>query len=98
MEDPPNVASGKDPTKKQRIAIFEENKRVNDGILRSDESGIEIIPAKKSKRGVTPPKNEAHIDHIDPVNPADKTKSSGSNSYKNLRLTAGFENIEKSHK
>ncbi|MER9545076.1 hypothetical protein NKI72_23910, partial [Mesorhizobium sp. M0437] len=98
LEDPPNVASGKDPTKKQRIAIFEENKRVNDGILRSDESGIEIIPAKKSKRCVTPPKNEAHIDHIDPVNPAGKTKSSGSNSYKNLRLTAGFENIEKSNK
>lgn len=98
LEDPPNVASGNDPTKKQRIAIFEENKRVNDGILRSDESGIEIIPAKKSKRGVTPPKNEAHIDHIDPVNPAGKTKSSRSNSYKNLRLTAGFENIEKSNK
>jgi hypothetical protein len=98
LEDPPNVASGKDPTKKQRITIIKENSRMNGGILRSDESGIEIIRAKKSKRGVTPPRNEANIDHITPVNPADKTKTPGSNSYKNLRLIARFENIEKSNK
>jgi hypothetical protein len=98
LEDPPNVAPGKRPTNKQRMTIHEENRRMNGGILRSDKSGIEIVVAKKSKKGVTPPRNEAHIDHIDPVNPADSGKVPGSNSYSNFQLLAGFENLEKSNK
>lgn len=98
LEDPPNVAPGKKPTKKQIATLHKENIRMNGGVLRSDESGIGIIPAKQSKRGVTPPINEAHVDHIDPIHPRDITKIPGSNSYKNLRLIAGFENVEKSNK
>ncbi|ESY06711.1 hypothetical protein X753_14535 [Mesorhizobium sp. LNJC399B00] len=98
LEDPPNVAPGKKPTKKQIATLHKENIRMNGGVLRSDESGIDIIPAKQSKRGVTPPINEAHVDHIDPIHPRDITKIPGSNSYKNLRLIAGFENVEKSNK
>ncbi|WP_181167024.1 hypothetical protein [Mesorhizobium sp. B2-8-3] len=98
LEDPPNVAPGKKPTNKQRMTIYEENRRINGGVLRSDKSGVELVIAQKSQSGVTPPRNEAHIDHIDPVRPADKAKTPGSNSYRNLQLLAGFENVEKSNK
>ncbi|MFB9981267.1 hypothetical protein ACFSQQ_19370 [Mesorhizobium kowhaii] len=98
MEDPPNIAPGNKPTKKQRITIFKENMKINGGSIRSDKSGIEVITPNQSRKGVTPPKNEAHIDHIDPVNPADKTKSPGSNSYKNFQILARFENLDKSNK
>lgn len=79
-------------------AIFKENMKINGGSLRSDKSGIEVITPNQSRKGVTPPKNEAQIDHIDPVNPADKTKPPGSNSYKNFQILARFENLDKSNK
>ena len=39
--------------------------------------GIETVPAKKSERGVTPPKNEGQTDHIEP------RSSGGTNSPEN---------------
>ncbi|MBK6935439.1 MAG: HNH endonuclease [Chitinophagaceae bacterium] len=41
---------------------------------------------------------EAQIDHIDPKNPKDKSKTPGSNSNSNLQVLSGEENIKKSNK
>ncbi len=38
----------------------------NGGVLRSDLDGQELVMPRKSQSGVTPPPNEAQIDHIVP--------------------------------
>jgi hypothetical protein len=62
------------------------------------DTGNVVQYPDRSPLGEAMQQSEAHVDHIDPVNPLDATKIPGSNSYKNLRLVAGFENIEKSNK
>jgi hypothetical protein len=98
LKDPPTVGPGKDFTRSQKAKVAEQNRRMNGGVLRDDEDGLELVAAKKSKRGVTPPPNEAQFDHIDPRVPADPTKPPGSNSYSNVRLVAGIRNRKKSNK
>ncbi|MEZ2329965.1 hypothetical protein AB6802_09590 [Mesorhizobium sp. RCC_202] len=98
LKDPPTVGPGKDFTRVQKVKMAEENMRRNDGVLRDDEDGLELVPGKKSKKGVTPPKNEAQFDHIDPVSPADRSKTPGTNSYSNARIVAGTRNRKKSNK
>ncbi|ESY25573.1 hypothetical protein [Mesorhizobium sp. LNJC394B00] len=98
LEDPPNVAPGKDFTRAQKFKMAEENRKWNRGVLRDDEDGQELIPPQKSKKGVTPPPNEAQFDHINPLNPADPTKSPGTNSYRNASLAARRRNRKKTNK
>lgn len=98
LKDPPTVGPGKDFTRLQKAKIAEQNRRMNGGVLRDDEDGQELMVAKKSKRGVVPPPNEAQFDHIDPVVPADPTKIPGSNSYSNARLVARIRNRKKWNK
>ncbi|MBZ9871900.1 hypothetical protein LB542_13660 [Mesorhizobium sp. BR1-1-9] len=98
LKDPPTVGAGKNFTRSQKAKIAEQNRRVNGGVLRDDEDGQELVPAKKSKRGVTPPSNEAQYDHIEPRVPADPNKSPGSNSYSNAKLVARIRNRKKSNK
>ncbi|TIX02127.1 MAG: hypothetical protein E5V59_02480 [Mesorhizobium sp.] len=98
LEDPPNIAPGKDFTRAQKVKMAEENRRRNGGILRDDEDGLELIPGQKSQRGVTPPPNEAQFDHIKPRVPADPTKPPGTNSYGNASLAARKRNRKKSNK
>jgi len=92
LEDPVNVGAGQDFTAIQKRTIIEENMNRNGGVVRSDLSGEELVKPSKSQRGVTPPKNEWQIDHID-------TKvNGGSNSYSNAQVLSREENRNKWYK
>jgi len=61
------VSNGQRPSSKARREVYEGNRRRNGGKLKCDECGVEMVPAKKSQKGVKPPRNEASVDHINPV-------------------------------
>jgi hypothetical protein len=90
LKDHPSVGPGKDFTQAQKRKIREENRKRNGGILLDDETGEELVEPQQSVKGVTPPDNEAQIDHNWP-----KSKD-GSNSYNNARVRSRANNIAKS--
>lgn len=92
LEDPPNVGAGKDFTQTQKSQIIEENMNRNNGVVKSDMSGQELVRPQKSQKGVTPPKNEWQIDHITP-----KDKG-GTNSFENAQVLSREENRAKWNK
>jgi RHS repeat-associated protein len=98
LQDPPNVGAGKDFTPAQKRNILEENRLKNGGELRSDTTGELLVPSSKSQKGVTPPSNEAQVDHVIPRNPADQSVPPGTNSYGNARVISRAENRQKSNK
>lgn len=74
-----NFAEFNDP--KQRTAIFEKNKKANNGHLRSDVDGEFLVASKRSMGGVKkPPTNEAQIGH------KQDRVSGGNNSSQNARV------------
>ena len=92
LKDPPGVASGKNFTQQQKSQIIKENMSRNKGVVRSDLSGQKLVRPEKSKKGITPPRNEWQIDHI-----VSKNKG-GTNSYKNAQVLSRKENRMKSDK
>ncbi|MBK8952832.1 MAG: HNH endonuclease [Chitinophagaceae bacterium] len=98
LKEPKNVAPGNKTTLAQRKRILEENKNQNGGQLVSDGDGKPVNSPKKLKPGEKRDPREAQIDHIDPKNPKDKSKTPGSNSNSNLQVLSGEENIKKSNK
>ncbi|MDS4026629.1 MAG: HNH endonuclease domain-containing protein [Candidatus Contendobacter sp.] len=92
LEDPPDVGPYNDFTADQKRAILDENRKRNGGVLRDDDTGEELVPSQKSRKGVTPPENEAQVDHVYP-----KSKG-GTNSYKNAKVISRKRNREKSNK
>jgi hypothetical protein len=92
LPDHPSVGAGKDFTQTQRKKILEENKRAHGGRITSDGSGRPTVPGSRHTKGVTPPSNEAHIDHIVP-----KSKG-GSNSYSNAQILTREENLKKGNR
>ncbi|SPP99997.1 hypothetical protein NBG4_1480001 [Candidatus Sulfobium mesophilum] len=58
--------SGKDFTKAGKQAVIDVNKTNNNGQTVCESCVIQTLPAKQSKKGVTPPSNETQVDHIDP--------------------------------
>jgi hypothetical protein len=90
LPDPKNVGEGKDFTAATKRRILEQNKKANGGVIRSDQSGVEAVPSQKSQSGLTPPKNEAQIDHIKP------RSQGGTNSPSNAQVLTREENRLKS--
>jgi hypothetical protein len=98
LADHPSVGSGKKFTGTQKANIYQENMTRNEGVLRSDLNGEELVMPSKSVKGVTPPTNEAQIDHIIPRKPADPNVTPGSNSYGNAQVLSRKQNRLKSNR
>lgn len=58
--------SGKNFTKAGKEVVKEQNKLKNGGKIICEGCKVETVPSKKSVSGVTPPRNEAQVDHINP--------------------------------
>lgn len=89
LPPPKHVAPGKDATRMQNREIRQENMKRNGGTLRDDETGAELVMPKQSKKGITPPDNEAHIDHIVPK------AAGGTNEYSNFQVISRQRNLAK---
>ncbi len=92
LQQPKTVGPGLKTTPAQRQRILEANKKSNDGIIRSDESGKILDPPVQSKKGVPTNMNQAEVDHIIP-----KSRG-GNNSNSNLRVISKEENLKKGSK
>lgn len=92
LEDHPSVGPGKDFTDSQKKKILAENKKRNGGTIRDDRTGEKLVKPKQHKAGVSPPSNEAQIDHVDP------RSKGGSNSFSNAEVRSRANNIAKSDK
>ncbi|WP_152552508.1 hypothetical protein [Mangrovibacter sp. MFB070] len=97
MTDSPAVGPGKNFTRTQKANIYQQNMENNGGVLRSDLDGQELVMPQKSQSGVTPPSNEAQIDHIVPRNPANPNIEQGTNSYNNAQVLSREKNRKKSN-
>ena len=58
--------AGKDFTKAGKESVKDVNKAKNNGKTVCETCGTSTTPAKQSKKGVTPPKTETHVDHKTP--------------------------------
>jgi len=88
LRDPVNVGI-KPFTPRQHREALAANRAAHGGVLQSDKSGRVLVKPQQSRRGVTPPSNEAHLDHVLPMD------ASGTNSFRNLQILARDENIAK---
>lgn len=92
IANPKNVGASTKPTPRQRQEMIKANKEQNGGILRDDKTGELMVESKKSVKGVTPPQNEAQIDHKISVD------KGGTRDIKNLELRTRKNNRDKSNK
>ena len=92
LKDHKSVGPGKRFTKTQKCKINEANRAANGGVLRDDDTGQLLVAGQKHQKGVTPPTNEAHVDHIVP-----KSKD-GTNSYSNAKVISRERNLKKGNK
>ncbi len=83
--------SGAEYDQTRKTEILNENRARNNGQLRSDKTGKLLEQPQKSMKGVTPPKNEAQVDHIIPKS------QGGYNSFENAQVIERAANIEKSN-
>ncbi|KHK58654.1 hypothetical protein PI87_02585 [Ralstonia sp. A12] len=97
LEDPASVGQGKNFTQAQKQNIYIQNIQANGGVLRSDLDGEILVLPSKSQSGVTPPTNEAQVDHVVPRRPSDPMVSPGSNSYSNAAVLSRAQNRDKSN-
>jgi hypothetical protein len=58
--------AGKAFTRAGKAVVREANAAVHEGKTVCVACGRETVPAQQSRRGVTPPGNETHVDHIVP--------------------------------
>jgi 5-methylcytosine-specific restriction endonuclease McrA len=70
MELAPQAVAGKRPgsrfTKKDKEVVKQDNASRNEGKTVCENCGVETVPAEQHKKGVTPPVNETHVDHVVP--------------------------------
>jgi hypothetical protein len=79
-------------TPRQAKEMKAANRKHNNGVLRDDVTGEVAIDSKKPTRGITPPRNEAQVDHINPVS------NGGTREMKNLQIRTRQNNRKKSNK
>ena len=84
--------AGKAFTRSQKDAAKDASRARNGGELRSDGDGRPLVDATKHEKGVTPPSNEAHVDHIKP------RAAGGSNDLGNAQVLSREENLAKGAK
>ena len=97
LVDSPFVGPGKAFTASQKAKILQQNLGANGGVLRSDLNGEILVLPSKSVRGVTPPANEAQIDHILARMPNNPRAPPGSNSFENAQVLSRAQNRAKSN-
>ena len=90
LKNPRGAGPGKAVTTSQKQKMYDLNRQQNGGVLRDDATGEELVQPQKSASGVTPPANEAQIDHIQPVS------KGGTNAYDNLQVRSRAANRAKS--
>ena len=86
-----NHKSGAKFDQSRKKAIYEENIKRNNGVLRSDKTGKILDIPQKSAKGVVPSKYEAQVDHIFP------REAGGANSFSNAQVIERNINIHKSN-
>ena len=91
LQDHPSVGAGKPFTRSQRAKMLKENQKANQGVIKDDRTGEELVQAEKHQKGVAPPANEAHVDHVIP------RSKGGSNSFKNAEVRSRENNLKKSN-
>ena len=92
LDDHPSVNSGKKFTQSQKQKILAENEARNSGQLLDDVTGEPLVRPQQHKRGVTPPSNEAHVDHVYP------RSKGGPNSFSNAEVRSRASNLQKGSK
>jgi hypothetical protein len=97
LKDPKNVGPSKPFTSAQKVAILKQNAARNGGVLKSDKSGITLVPSQQSRAGVPTPPNAAQVDHYIPQNPDDPNATPGTNSNSNAQVLSAQENNQKSN-
>jgi len=53
-------------TQKDKAVVKQDNASRNEGKNRCENCDVETVRAQQHKKGITPPKNETHVDHIIP--------------------------------
>jgi len=81
--------SGKDFTRAGKDVVKKQNAEKNNGQMKCEGCGNDVIPAKRHQRGVKPPKNEAHVDHIN------RKRNSGRGNPDNGQVLCRGCNLEK---
>jgi RHS repeat-associated protein len=92
LKEPRKVGDGLETTPSQRKRILEENKKQNDGTLKSDGDGRTLNPPKRTLKGEKADMNQAEVDHIIP------RSKGGSNSNSNQRVLSKEENGKKGNR
>jgi RHS repeat-associated protein len=91
IKEPANVLASTKPTTRQVREMKALNRNNNSGTLRDDVTGELMVDSMKSMKNVTPPRNEAQVDHIKP------TSKAGTREQHNLNLRTRENNREKSN-
>ncbi|MDI1429920.1 hypothetical protein [Polyangium sorediatum] len=92
LKDHPSVGPGKDYTKRQKQMFLAENEARNTGTLKDDRTGEPLVRPQKHQKGVSPPENEAHVDHRHP------RSKDGPNSAANADVRSRVNNLQKGSK
>lgn len=89
VKDPKNLNASTKPTPRQVKEMKAINREHNGGVLRDDVTGEVMTDSQKSAKGVTPPSNEAQVDHKESV------KNGGTRTNSNLELRTRKNNRNK---
>ncbi|MCZ4222508.1 RHS repeat domain-containing protein [Pedobacter rhodius] len=89
LKEPRKVGPGMETTPSQRQRILDYNKKMNGGVLRSDEDGSVINMPKSVPKGGKADMKQAEVDHVE------ERVNGGSNSNRNLRVVSKEQNLKK---